>query len=213
MGCLRGAKPLLNSSPSLGEGEEGDMVRQRSNLGDCTMNELKATINQMEDNALAPDYCRKGTVVMGCGNSLFGDDGFGPAVVDYLESHYQVPDDVAVLDVGTGIRELLFNIILSECRPKRLVILDALDCGRTPGEIFNVNIEDIPAAKISDFSVHLLPTINMLKELRDLCGVDVVVLAVQPQLIPESVTVGLSPCVEKAVAAVAGQIASSYFSR
>jgi len=43
------------------------------------------------DQADLPDFCRKPTVVLGVGNILFGDDGFGCAVVDYVESHYPVP--------------------------------------------------------------------------------------------------------------------------
>ncbi len=36
------------------------------------------------DQADLPDFCRKPTVVLGVGNILFGDDGFGCAVVDYV---------------------------------------------------------------------------------------------------------------------------------
>ena len=158
-----------------------------------------------------PDYYQKTTLILGCGNILIGDDGFGPAVVDYLNEHCRVPANAAVLDVGTGVREVLFNVILAEKKPERIIIIDALDCGRESGEVFTVAIEDIPESKIHDFSVHQMPTLNMLKELRDLCHVDVVVLAAQPESIPETVQSGLSKKIQSAVPRVRKYIIKNYF--
>jgi len=159
----------------------------------------------------APDYYQKATFILGCGNVLIGDDGFGPAVIDYLKEYCRVPAHVAILDVGTGVREVLFNVILAEKKPDRIIIIDALDCNREPGELFTVSIEDIPEKKIHDFSVHQMPTLNMLKELRDLCSVEVVVLAVQPESIPETVQSGLSKKLQDAVPKVGKYIAKRYF--
>ena len=159
----------------------------------------------------APDYYQKAALILGCGNILVGDDGFGPAVIDYLKEHCRVPAHVAILDVGTGVREILFNVILAEKKPERIIIIDALDCNREPGEIFAVSIEDIPEKKIHDFSVHQMPTLNMLKELRDLCQVEVVVLAVQPESIPEVVQSGLSKRLQDAVPKVGKYIVKRYF--
>ena len=158
----------------------------------------------------APDYYQKAALILGCGNILLGDDGFGPAVVDYLKEHCRVPAHVAILDVGTGVREILFNVILAEKKPERIIIIDALDCNRKPGEVFAVSIEDIPEKKIHDFSVHQMPTLNMLKELRDLCHVEVVVLAAQPERIPETVKPGLSKRLQGAVPKASKHIAENY---
>ena len=159
----------------------------------------------------APDYYQKATLILGCGNILFGDDGFGPAVVDYLQEHHRVPSQVAVLDVGTGVREVLFNVILAEKKPERIIIIDALDCNREPGEVFTVSIEDIPEEKSHDFSVHQMPTLNMLKELRDLCRLEVVVLAAQPEQVPETVQSGLSKKLREVVPEVGKHIVKEYF--
>jgi coenzyme F420 hydrogenase subunit delta len=131
-------------------------------------------------------------------------------VVEYIESHCRIPSDTAVLDVGTGVREILFNIILSEVRPQRIIIVDALECGREPGEVFNVSIEDVPKVKAHDFSVHMLPTTNMLKELRDMCHLEVVVIATQPKSIPDVVESGLSDEIRKAVVEAAKHITDKY---
>jgi coenzyme F420 hydrogenase subunit delta len=146
-----------------------------------------------------PDFCRKPTLVLGCGNTLFGDDGFGCAVVEYIESHCEVPDSVCVLDVGTGVRKLLFTLCLSPTRPQRLLVLDAIDAGRSPGEVFEVDPSEIPVAKLDDFSLHQLPTSNLLRELQETCGVEVRVLACQTGPLPEQVSEGLSEEVSRAV--------------
>ncbi len=159
-----------------------------------------------------PIYCQKEILIAGCGNKLFGDDGFGPEVVEYLLSHHTIPDKICLLDVGTGIRRILFTISLSEPRPKEIVIIDAVDKGRNPGEIFEISLDEIPKEKSDDFSIHQVPSSNLLKELRDFCSVKVRVLACQIQAIPETMQSGLSEPVKKAVPLMAQKIAEEYFS-
>jgi coenzyme F420 hydrogenase subunit delta len=158
-----------------------------------------------------PIYCRKNILIAGCGNKLFGDDGFGPEVVEYLINHYSIPDDICLLDVGTGIRKILFTISLSEIRPEVIVIIDAVDKGKKPGEIFDISVDEIPTEKIDDFSIHQVPSSNLLKELQDLCSVKVRIMACQIKTIPETVQPGLSEPVEKAVSLMAQKIAEEYF--
>ena len=145
----------------------------------------------MED--YIPQYCRSRVLVLGCGNILFGDDGFGPAAVEYLESHYTLPDDVCVLDVGTGARDVLCTVALSPVKPQRIVVIDAMDSGRKPGEMFVASIDDLNLATVTSLSLHQLPTSGLLKELRDCCQLDILLVAVQPHSIPETVATGLSP--------------------
>ncbi len=158
-----------------------------------------------------PECYQKSTLILGCGNTLFGDDGFGPAVIDYLEKHYEAPKDVSILDVGTGAREILFTITLAEKKPERIIVIDALDCQREPGEIFTIPVENLPEKKIDDFSLHQLPTSNLLKELKDLCHVEVILLAAQPEFVPETVKPGLSKNLQDAVPKVGKYIARRYF--
>ena len=165
------------------------------------------------DTSDLPDFCRKPTLVLGCGNILFGDDGFGCVVVDYVESHYSVPEAVCLLDVGTGVRKLLFTLCLSPVRPQRLLILDAIDAGRTPGEIFEIDPAQIPAVKLDDFSMHQLPTSNLLRELQQSCGVEVRVLACQTGPLPEHIFQGLSKAVGDAVPRAAEWLVREYFPR
>jgi len=158
-----------------------------------------------------PDFCRKPTLVLGCGNTLFGDDGFGCAVVDYVDAHYPVPEAVCLLDVGTGVRKLLFTLCLSPARPQRLVILDAIDAGRSPGELFEIDPAEIPPVKLDDFSLHQLPTSNLLRELQETSGVEVRVLACQTGPLPDQVSAGLSQAVGRAIPQAAEWLVREYF--
>jgi len=157
-------------------------------------------------NECRPEYCTKSVLVLGCGNRLFGDDGFGPAAVEYLNENYSLPDGVAVLDTGISVRNILFDIILSEKRPKKIIIVDAVNVGKKPGEVFELDVSQIPLKKIDDFSMHQLPTSNLLLELKKLCLVDVKVICVQVEDIPDSVRPGVSETLLRSLPAVCEKI-------
>ena len=157
-----------------------------------------------------PVFCRQPTLVLGCGNLLFGDDGFGCEVIAYLEQHCDVPESVCLLDVGTGVRKVLFTLCLSPTRPSRLLVIDAIDAGRTPGEIFEIDPADIPVVKLDDFSMHQLPTSNLLRELQESCAIEVRVLACQTGELPENISPGLSEAVHDAVPKAAEWLLREY---
>lgn len=142
----------------------------------------------------------KSILIFGCGNILLGDDGFGPAVIAHLKERHSLPEHVLAQDMGTGIREVLFDLILSENKPEKIIIVDAVDHpGRQPGEVFEIAVEDIPAKKIADFSLHQFPTVNMLKELQDHTRIAIIIIAAQIQELPVEIKPGLSPPVAGAV--------------
>jgi coenzyme F420 hydrogenase subunit delta len=153
---------------------------------------------------VVPELYKKKTLILGCGNILFGDDGFGPELCKYLIKNCKIPEDVGVEDCGTGVREILFDILLSEERPEEIIIVDAVDMGKMAGELFWVELEELPKVKVDDFSMHQFPTSNLLQELRDGCGVRVLVLSCQLKYIPKEVEMGLSKEVEMAIPKAAG---------
>lgn len=145
------------------------------------------------------EHLSKRTLVLGCGNVLYGDDGFGPAVATSLADRYPVPEDAAVLNLGLATRGFLFDVLLSTPRPRRIVVVDAMERHARPGEVFEVPLDELSREKVDDFSFHQGPTSNLLRELRDLCGVEIVVVSCQPERIPREMEVGLSPAVRAAV--------------
>jgi len=142
----------------------------------------------------------KPRLVFGCGNPLFGDDGFGAEVIRLLETEYHLPNDVACLDVGTAVRDILFDMLLSGKYPRQIIIVDAMAFKEAaPGEICEIGLDDIQPAKIVDYSLHQFPTTNMLKELRQHTDIDVRILVVNPAVILPEVHPGLSEPVQAAV--------------
>ncbi len=149
---------------------------------------------------------QKEIVILACGNILFGDDGFGPSVAERLETRGLLPENVSLIDAGTSVREILFDLILSEQKPRKVIVVDAVDAKREPGEIFTLDLEELPKNKVDDYTLHELPTSNLLRELKDLCGVEVIIVAGQVESIPEAVRPGLSSVLAKSVPLAAEEV-------
>jgi coenzyme F420 hydrogenase subunit delta len=129
-----------------------------------------------------------------------GDDGFGPAVIDCLQTRHTLPSSVWVEDVGTSIRDILFDLLLAPQKPEMILIIDAAQQdGRPPGELFELSVDQIALEKVNDFSVHHFPSLNLLKELAETAEVEVRILTVQVKCLPEEIQAGLSPEVAAAV--------------
>ena len=148
----------------------------------------------------------KDIIVLGCGNILFGDDGFGSSVAEHLESCALLPENVSVINAGTGVRGMLFDLVLSEQKPRKIIVVDAVDAGRKAGEVFKINIDELPKNKTDDFTLHETPTSNLLQELKDFCNVEVIIIAGQIESIPEVVRPGLSDALAKSVAVAAEEV-------
>jgi len=155
------------------------------------------------------DLFSKRILVLGCGNLLFGDDAFGPLVANRLNKE-GVPQDVAVIDAGTGVRDVLFDLLLLEKKPEKVIVIDAVDINRRKGEVFLLDLDAVPAVKTDDFSLHQVPTSNMLKELRDRCGVEVTVVGCQPDFIPAEIRMEVSENVRSAIGGAADLVRSLF---
>ena len=155
------------------------------------------------------DAIYRDVLVLGCGNILFGDDGFGPCVAEYLKNCVELPENVSVINAGTSVRGILFDLILSPQRPKKIIVIDAVDTKRKPGEVFNLNVDEFPLNKIDDFTLHEMPTSNLLKELKEFCNVDVIIIAAQVEQMPEAVSPGLSAVLMESVAVAAEEVLKS----
>lgn len=167
-------------------------------------------IEQSIDRRTLPAFCQASVLVLGVGNVLFGDDGFGPAVVESLLRDYDIPNDIYVMDVGTGVRKLLFTLILGEVQPSEIVIVDAVDWGHRIGEVKVISADDLPVTKIDDFSLHQVPTSNMLRELQEQCQVKVSVVVCDVGILPQRIEPGLSQKTAQAVKTASKKIATQF---
>ncbi len=146
-------------------------------------------------------------MVIGCGNVLFGDDGFGPAVIERLEAEYRLPADAVAIDGGTAAGELLLDALLGEDTPETLIVIDAMDFGLEPGSVQEIPIEALPQNKRADFSIHQFPAVNILKELKESKGVSLRLLGCQIGHLPREISPGLSVSVARAVGTTAKLVA------
>ena len=77
--------------------------------------------------------------VLGIGNVLMSDDGFGPYVVRLLEATYECPPDVEFVDVGTPGLDLTPYLLGTDS----VIFVDALTSGGNAGEIRVYDRDDI----------------------------------------------------------------------
>lgn len=104
--------------------------------------------------------------ILGIGNLIVGDEGFGVHAVRYLEENYQFPDSVLIRDGGTA--GIYMSPFLEECDP--VLVIDVVDIDAEPGSMHYYSNEDVKAGKISTrMSPHQLGLLEILEicKLRD----------------------------------------------
>ncbi|UVK35859.1 HyaD/HybD family hydrogenase maturation endopeptidase (plasmid) [Mesorhizobium sp. AR10] len=79
-------------------------------------------------------------LVLGIGNILWADEGFGVRAVETFHKAYRVPDNVTVLDGGT--QGLYLVQFVNE--HDRLMVFDAIDYGLEPGTMKIVEDDEVP---------------------------------------------------------------------
>jgi len=83
---------------------------------------------------------RSRILVLGIGNILWADEGFGVRVVEEFHRRYAVPDNVTILDGGTQGLYLVNYVEEAD----GLIVFDAIDYGLTPGELKLVRDDEVP---------------------------------------------------------------------
>lgn len=79
-------------------------------------------------------------LILGIGNILWADEGFGVRCVEAMNAAWQFDANVTVLDGGTqGLYLLPF---LEDAR--RLIVFDAVDYGKIPGEMVIAKDDEVP---------------------------------------------------------------------
>lgn len=132
-------------------------------------------------------------LVVGCGNVLFKDDGFGPAVIEALGS-YKLPENTMIIDAGTGAPHFIFTLPSESW--KKVIVVDVINFGAKPGEVRKFDVGELP--KGSYENVHSWPVSQPLHELSKSCKV--VVIGCQPEHISAPhVVMGLSKSVKNAI--------------
>jgi hydrogenase maturation protease len=141
-------------------------------------------------------------LVLGLGNTIMTDDGFGVKVVTTLSSRYHFLGEAALLDGGTLGLDLLPYLEEIES----LLIVDALDMRAEPGSIFRLQGKEVPRAFASKLSVHQMGLQDLLAvaELQGHVPRNLVVWGVQPECIEmgTELTATVTAAVEPVISSV-----------
>lgn len=79
-------------------------------------------------------------LVLGIGNILWADEGFGVRAVEAFHKAYSVPENVTILDGGTQGLYLVQFVNDHD----RLIVFDAIDYGLEPGTLKLVENDEVP---------------------------------------------------------------------
>jgi hydrogenase 3 maturation protease len=128
-----------------------------------------------------------GTIVLGIGNQLGGDDAVGLSVVDMLNPALRTLNagqhrakafpstEITAIDASTTPES--YTSVIRQHRPDLLILVDAADMGLSPGAV-----RIIPPEKIRtlSFSTHSMPLSTFISYVREFCG-KVLLVGVQPE--------------------------------
>lgn len=79
-------------------------------------------------------------LILGIGNILWADEGFGVRAVEALHRHYEFPNNVTLMDGGTQGTYLLQHVESADI----LVIFDAIDYDLVPGTLKLIEGDAVP---------------------------------------------------------------------
>ncbi len=79
-------------------------------------------------------------LVLGIGNILWADEGFGVRAVEAFHRAFEVPGNVTILDGGTQGLYLVQFVTEAD----RLIVFDAIDYGLVPGTLKLVEGDEVP---------------------------------------------------------------------
>lgn len=132
-------------------------------------------------------------LILGVGNTLLRDEGFGVRAVQYLQENYAWPDNVTLMDGGT--RGLLLMSEFMDC--DFAVILDVAMLGEAPGAMYRMDGKDLPASLQMRQSAHQT-SVNDILISCDLAGhrPDTLIMAFEP-FDYQTVSAELSPEAQK----------------
>jgi hydrogenase 3 maturation protease len=129
-----------------------------------------------------------GTIVLGIGNRLGGDDAAGACVVDMLNPALSAlsagrhraeallpTNEITAIDTGTAPEN--YTSIIRQHRPDLLILVDAADMGLSPGALRIIPPEKI---RVLAFSTHNIPLSTFISYVEEFCG-KVLLVGVQPE--------------------------------
>ncbi len=127
----------------------------------------------------SPDADPIDVLVLGIGNVLWADEGFGIRAAEALHAQYTFPPNVRIMDGGTQGMFLLPYVQ----QATRLLVFDAIDFGLPPAEMRLIRDDDVPrymgAKKVSMHQTGFQEVLASAN-LTDQSPVELALIGVQP---------------------------------
>ncbi len=137
-------------------------------------------------------------MIMGIGNTLFADEGFGVRTVETLSARYDFPEHVTLIDGGVLGVTLLGYIAQAD----QLIVVDCVRNHGKPGDLYRLSGSQIPERMRAKNSLHQVDFLEALTLCQALDKVpDTVIIGVEPADI-ESLVPELTPVIRQKMDAV-----------
>ena len=152
---------------------------------------------------------RREALVIGIGNVLWADEGFGVRAVEALHAAFAFPDGVTLMDGGT-LGLALYDEV---ARSARVLVFDAVDYRLPPGTLRVLRGDEVPAwgrAKLSPHQVGFNDVLA-LAALQGRGPAAITVIGVQPEVLDDfggSLRPSVRARLAEAVALGAAELAS-----
>jgi len=147
---------------------------------------------------------KKGVAVIGIGNLIMGDEGFGIHVIRHLEKNYRFSPDVSLIDGGTA--GIYMAPVFEEV--KRAIVVDVIAADLEPGSIVRLSHEGMQGRSVSaSMSPHQIGVLEVLEicRFRGTAPERIDFICVVPEKIEPGVE--LSPALSSRTAEVADIVA------
>lgn len=144
--------------------------------------------------------------ILGLGNLLLHDEGFGVHFINYLTERFEIPDNIDVLDGGTA--GIMMAPFIEDVQI--LYVIDTVAVKAEPGSIHRFSDADIQAgnihARMSPHQVGLLDILDLCR-IRERAPERTEMITVVPEDL--SVAIGLTPRLEARLAEVMDMLNAS----
>ncbi len=145
--------------------------------------------------AIEKENRAKRITILGIGNSLYSDEGLGVQILPRLIKALKGVENLEFIDGTTEGMQLLGPVEATDS----LIIIDAVNAGKQPGEIIKLEKEQIPSFNGIKMSVHQIGFQEVISaaQLRDRLPERMVMFGIQPASL--QLGVSLTGTAEKAV--------------
>lgn len=120
-------------------------------------------------------------LVLGIGNVLWADEGFGVRAVEALHECYALPPSVTLMDGGTQGLVLLADVTAHP----HVLVFDAIDFGDAPGTLRVLRDREVPAWAGAKMSLHQQSFMELLAiaEVQGRTPPHLTLIGVQPEVL------------------------------